>query len=91
MSQVILISDLEINGKTYRATGTDEYSMIKSIGFNPSTFREDGFIITKTIWLQDATQNEQKASQKPLEPQRGPRISSKEQKRLERKAEAWNK
>lgn len=92
MSQVILIADLWINGQgPYRATGTDDRSMIQSIGFNPSTFRADGNLITKTEWIQYTGHNEQNATQKPSEPQKGPRISPKEQKRLERKIDAWNK
>lgn len=87
MSQLII--ELKIEGRWQRATGTDTYSFLTGLGYNPWTMREQGITIEDFRWIKTA--DGWVEEHKPVEKPREKRISTKEQKRLERKLAAYLK
>ena len=88
-----MVADFWLSDGTgpHRAVGTCCYTMMKSIGY----LNRPDVKITEVKWLRtanmDLLKNEQEGPPKASEPTRRVRLSQKEQKRLERRIDAWTK
>lgn len=91
MKQALLICDLYFSDGQgpLRATGTNEWEMMASVGMTGA--KDKGIIITNTIWIAWTSHNEQEGPQKATEQPRRVRVSEKRLTAVERKWEAWSK